>query len=482
MSRLIPLADWTGERRASVVFVHGLGGHPYDTWRHTPDPAALWPLWLAEDIPGLAVWSLGYDSPPSNWIGTAMPILDQAANILRILLNEPALQHGPFAFVCHSLGGLLVKQVLRDANEQRADPPIASLLDRTCHVTFIATPHTGSGKATLLDRLRVLFRHSDAVRDLAANRPELRHLNLAYREIAQARGDSLRHLTFFETAPTWFGRIVDPAAADPALGRPRPIPIHRDHLAIAKPLDRGDDLYRSIVPVLSALAPLPATRGKLCVHKLPPFVADRWWHPLVQKLLGTAPRLNGQPQPAAEQQLAAAVENIAQGAAAGDTRLQQALALLAAGDTTEATRLLQTVADEKTARIKTDSADAARAYRNLGAIAGLADPRRALEAYLKAVELDPDDIDSLLWVGWIELQHGRLDQAEQRFRRILALPDTARDARNRYWARLGLGDIRVQRGDLALALADYRRPVPMSRVYCAGCRSGSATGFGAAWR
>ena len=38
-----------------------------------------------------------------------------------------------------------------------------------------------------------------------------------------------------------------------------------------------------------------------------------------------------------------------------------------------------------------DHKEEAIAYRNLGSIAGLADPKRALEAYEKAVALDPDD-------------------------------------------------------------------------------------------
>jgi hypothetical protein len=33
VSQLIKVGHWTEEPRASVVFVHGLGGHPYDTWR-----------------------------------------------------------------------------------------------------------------------------------------------------------------------------------------------------------------------------------------------------------------------------------------------------------------------------------------------------------------------------------------------------------------------------------------------------------------
>jgi surfactin synthase thioesterase subunit len=81
--------------------------------------STLWPLWLAEDVKGLSVYSLGYISPPTNWLGTAMPLLDEAAHVLRLLLNQTELREGPIAFVCHSLGGLIVKQVLRAANEQR---------------------------------------------------------------------------------------------------------------------------------------------------------------------------------------------------------------------------------------------------------------------------------------------------------------------------------------------------------------------------
>jgi len=100
--------------------------------------------------------------------------------------------------------------------------------------------------------------------------------------------------------------------------------------------------------------------------------------------------------PGAQQAVGAAVGSIAQGAAGGDTRLQQALDLLKENKIADATPLLKAVAEDKTARIGKDRKEAAIAYRNLGAIAGLADPKRALEAYEKAVELDPDDLESLL--------------------------------------------------------------------------------------
>jgi hypothetical protein len=67
MTRLNKIADWDGGVRVNVVFVHGLRGHPYDTWRRNGDDETFWPAWLARDIPGLAAWTLAYDAPLTNW-------------------------------------------------------------------------------------------------------------------------------------------------------------------------------------------------------------------------------------------------------------------------------------------------------------------------------------------------------------------------------------------------------------------------------
>jgi tetratricopeptide (TPR) repeat protein len=162
-----------------------------------------------------------------------------------------------------------------------------------------------------------------------------------------------------------------------------------------------------------------------------------------------------QAAPAQGQAVAEAVNAAAKGAQEGDGRLKRALELLKQNKVAEATALFQAVADDKAARIQQDSKDAAAAYRNLGAIAGLADPKRALDAYTKAVELDPDDLNSLLWVGLLHLERGYLAEAEMRFRRLLSVA-TASDS-ERYWASLGVGDIRKARGDLAAAAAEYRQ-------------------------
>jgi pimeloyl-ACP methyl ester carboxylesterase len=68
-----------------------------------------WLGWLAKDIKGLAVWSVGYETPISRWRGSAMHLTDRATNILARLLAEPALREGSLILIGHSLGGLVIK-------------------------------------------------------------------------------------------------------------------------------------------------------------------------------------------------------------------------------------------------------------------------------------------------------------------------------------------------------------------------------------
>jgi hypothetical protein len=64
-----------------------------------------------------------------------------------------------------------------------------------------------------------------------------------------------------------------------------------------------------------------------------------------------------------------------------------------------------------------------RAYRNLGAIAGLADPKR-----VRRLALDPTDIESLYWAGFILIEYGDLNKAQTRLERVQKLAKSGDEA------------------------------------------------------
>ncbi len=249
MSDLFKVAGPDKEPSSSVVLVHGLGGHHYDTWRcgAAPEPwnvdKTFWPLWLARDRQALAVYAIGYRAPVSRVRGTAMHLTDQATNILARFLAEPALIDRPLIFIGHSLGGLMVKQLLRTADSiARYDVRAEALIERVEKVAFLATPHSGSALASWGDRLRVLVRPSAATTSLVRNDANLRDLNNWYREWANARG--IAHLILTEAKPTTvLGLVVPPDSADPGLANVRSVAIDADHKSICKPIDRTNEIY-----------------------------------------------------------------------------------------------------------------------------------------------------------------------------------------------------------------------------------------------
>src|SRR5205085_5011720 len=115
----------------------------------------------------------------SAWKGATMPLADRATNTLD-LLEIDGIGHRSVIFICHSLGGLLVKQVLRHAHDY-GNPDYKRIAEHTRAIVFLSTPHSGSNIADWLSHLRTLLRTTVSVEELEAHHPRLRELNTWYR-------------------------------------------------------------------------------------------------------------------------------------------------------------------------------------------------------------------------------------------------------------------------------------------------------------
>ena len=227
---------------ADVVFIHGMGGDAEGTWRHVD---SWWPNWIAEDAEHVAVWSLDYDAEPSAWLGSAMPLSDRAGNILT-RFEADDLGKRPLILICHSLGGLVAKQMLRSA-EGHGEAAWQRIGENVAGIVFLATPHTGSRLADYLGGLARIIggRPTAVLRDLEANAAPLRDLNKWFQNYAHKR--KLPVLAFFETHNTNGVRVVDETSADPGLPGVAPRPIDADHASIAKPATREALVYKRVL-------------------------------------------------------------------------------------------------------------------------------------------------------------------------------------------------------------------------------------------
>ena len=225
-----------------IIFVHGLGANRRMTWHHQNqgdsdyDENNFWPRWLGEDLAnqGIAanIWLFGYDSKKFFLeVGNTAERYDQARLFLGYLVSKE-LTKRPIFVIAHSMGGLVVKEMLGVAENQ-----YPQIFEQIRGIVFLATPHQGADIASLVNRLGL---GSLNMRELQANNADLRRLDEQY--VRQASLQNWGTLPFYEMYPTWGIRVVDENSANPRVPNQEPIlPVPKDHINIAK-CDSKDEL------------------------------------------------------------------------------------------------------------------------------------------------------------------------------------------------------------------------------------------------
>jgi hypothetical protein len=287
MSTLISIADGPNRNGGSIIFVHGLGGHAFKTWGGAnPGDRNFWPRWLAEepDLATLGIYTLQYPAAPSELTGRSMSLPDQSENILAVLKCETALLRAPIAFICHSLGGLVLKQVLQAAHEEADHDQCAQLLlDHVAQIIFIATPHRGAKLPVLIEKkIWFLVRPTVVMKCLREGDQPVLKLAHWYTNFCSQR--AIRHLVFREMIKTCGFEVVDEASSHPGVPC-ESVPILANHIKISKPKDPRSEVYALTLAHLKHLAftrpgpvqpemTLPTTADRIAERYIPEPVPD----------------------------------------------------------------------------------------------------------------------------------------------------------------------------------------------------------------
>ncbi|KAF8873893.1 hypothetical protein BD779DRAFT_281145 [Infundibulicybe gibba] len=101
-----------------IIAIHGLNGHAFNTW------ASGEVMWLRDFLPGhfpqARIMTYGYDSNVRHSNGVS-GISDFAKKLLTLLVDHwrgKEEKERPIIFICHSLGGIVVKAALNMAREE----------------------------------------------------------------------------------------------------------------------------------------------------------------------------------------------------------------------------------------------------------------------------------------------------------------------------------------------------------------------------
>ncbi|WZF15877.1 AAA-like domain-containing protein [Nostoc sp. UHCC 0302] len=242
MAGLIKISGCNNPKRCGdVIFVHGLGGHARGTWhpQELRDDDNFWLTWLAQERPDLGIWSFGYKAEPFEWRGSTMPLFDRASNLQAYLEVNNIGEH-PIIFIAHSMGGLLVKEMLRNAQTFQKK----AVIQQTKGIVFLSTPHTGSHLANLVDKIGILARSSVSVDELKVHIPQLRQLNEWYRQNVDSMDITTK--VYYETKHTQSFLVVDPDSANPGIKDVQPTATDDDHLSITKPKSTENLVYKGV--------------------------------------------------------------------------------------------------------------------------------------------------------------------------------------------------------------------------------------------
>jgi len=155
---------------------------------------------------------------------------------------------------------------------------------------------------------------------------------------------------------------------------------------------------------------------------------------------------------------------------------QQALEAMKQGNADQAKAILVDLLKTKEAEGKKANNEAAEAARSIGALAFMNDTKAALAAYRKATELDPDNADGWNQLAALFFRTGELAQAEEAWRKVLALGKTHKDREEQGWTYGNLGIVYAARGELDNAEDMFRKALVIDKIL--SHKKGMAAGYG----
>ncbi|EFN53770.1 hypothetical protein CHLNCDRAFT_136410 [Chlorella variabilis] len=285
-------ADTSDAPLLDIVFVHGIRGGAFATWRRegvlehgqareSLDRPACWPAsWVAKELPEARLLSLEYAAPASGWEGESLPFRHIVAQLMD-KLAAAGVGRRPVIFVCHRhafharlpclpiatdcsasprtmepppglMGGLIVKDLLVTAKQQQ-DERLRSLNTSAVGAVFYSVPHAGSRLADWGWSLRYIGGSpAKHVQHLKTGHHQ-EELNAAVR--AMCKSGRLPVLSFSEGLPTKLGlfptQVVPHESAYPGYGDFVVLAQH-DHISVCKPWDTSDPAYARLLAFLHA--------------------------------------------------------------------------------------------------------------------------------------------------------------------------------------------------------------------------------------
>ena len=226
-----------------LVFVHGILSDSQACWRH-PD-GAWWPQ-LARDDPSLAQVSIYTFSYHTGVFSGSYGISDVVDALKEHLHLDKVLRRRSIVFVCHGMGGIVVRRYLVARQVELIEQA------RDIGLFLVASPSLGSRYADWISGLAQWVGQSQAegLRFVTGN-PWLADLDKDFKNLKEGgrlwiRGKELVEHRFLVASKLFRKQVVEPFSGAVYFGEPFKV-ADSDHSSIAKPASVGAIQHRLLV-------------------------------------------------------------------------------------------------------------------------------------------------------------------------------------------------------------------------------------------
>lgn len=251
----------------TVVFVHGFLSNGKDCWKNEAS-GAYWPEILKNESEHDSIGIYVYTYQTNFFSGT-YSLGDVVDDLKERLQLDHVLSSKALVFVCHSMGGIVVRRYLVSREHDLKEVAVGLYL--------VASPSLGSNYANWLEPIAQLMNHSQAdVLRFSQNNQWLNDLNKDFKNLIGAnrltiRGKEITEDKFVILKKLGFlKQVVEPLFG--ALYFPEPYKLPgSDHFSIAKPENKDSIQHRLLLKFIEVNFPqislLQQTEHKLITSK-----------------------------------------------------------------------------------------------------------------------------------------------------------------------------------------------------------------------
>lgn len=221
--------------------------------------------WLPQEFPNIRIIGLNYETSISEWSLNVLCACEKnksslhtrSEELLDALCASNVGRDAPVIWIGHSMGGLVIKNILVQALADKDDPQKRAIAENTRAILFLGTPHKGSPVAQLKQHVQMIFSPTIEVKELREDSQPLQNLHARFVETLQKLPKPVTIVSIAEGCPTNITAFKFPmhfvTENSAKLNIGEFYVLNVDHLGLSKPMYQQSFMYQRLLTMMRSV-------------------------------------------------------------------------------------------------------------------------------------------------------------------------------------------------------------------------------------